>query len=493
MAQEILTGKVEVKDYPYGRLRTSMFYSVEYVKGKGYRSVRQTINPKTGRLNKEKKSTYSEFMYMYRDAETGYVKFAGYTPNSMETYVDTLRIIENQKINLTPTQKEDLFASLLNYFKVSAISAVQYKYGTFQMSSETPDAKKEIELIQENSTNVFKFLIIKWGFSDAMKVYKANGSVKEMLKAVTPKEYTRTEMYNLVKSGEVAEVVKTSTALESKKSAPKKLAKKAAVKKAVAKKAIKTKTVKMKKYKLGDKWSEDFDYDGMMVEAKKVSLKSGTKAMRKLHSSLEDVNYHTLAGALWSLIQTIENGAKVPQSKKDLAFFQQEVDRELGVDIKKRNSKSNSKNQKSNKMAKKTAPKGTSKSTSKGTSKSTSKRLEDLKKGNDREKLLYASKIIVKQMKKETPDKSKALANKASYISNGLKGTKGSKSDIAEAKEKTKAVWGSVRDSIRLSDEGKKVTTTKKVKDHFDYLVKTFGVKVQTKKSKLSNVPEELF
>lgn len=54
------TEKVTVDNYPYGyTLKTTAFYSVEFVKGKGFRTVFQTINPKTGKLNAPKKSTYS--------------------------------------------------------------------------------------------------------------------------------------------------------------------------------------------------------------------------------------------------------------------------------------------------------------------------------------------------------------------------------------------------------------------------------------------------
>jgi hypothetical protein len=49
-----------VDDYPYGfKLRTQIRYWLESTKGKGARFVSQTMNPKTGRWNAPKKSTYS--------------------------------------------------------------------------------------------------------------------------------------------------------------------------------------------------------------------------------------------------------------------------------------------------------------------------------------------------------------------------------------------------------------------------------------------------
>lgn len=55
--------KVEVSSYPYGRLRTKAYFSIEFNPKHGFRSVFQTINPKNGVLNKPSKSTYGFFMY----------------------------------------------------------------------------------------------------------------------------------------------------------------------------------------------------------------------------------------------------------------------------------------------------------------------------------------------------------------------------------------------------------------------------------------------
>lgn len=58
----------EVKNYHYGfRLRTSIFYWIETKKGVGDRFCRYTINPKTGKANKPKYSTYSPFLYLQLD------------------------------------------------------------------------------------------------------------------------------------------------------------------------------------------------------------------------------------------------------------------------------------------------------------------------------------------------------------------------------------------------------------------------------------------
>ena len=68
------TEKVEVEDYPYGfRLRTTLFDTIDFNPKKGYRHTTQTIDPRNGRLNKPKSSTYSPLKVRYYD-ENGHIK-----------------------------------------------------------------------------------------------------------------------------------------------------------------------------------------------------------------------------------------------------------------------------------------------------------------------------------------------------------------------------------------------------------------------------------
>jgi hypothetical protein len=69
--------KLESDNYPYGRSRTTAFFSVEFKKNKGFRTVFQTIDPKNGRLNKPKNSTYySVILPMQR--ENRHIEYCGY-------------------------------------------------------------------------------------------------------------------------------------------------------------------------------------------------------------------------------------------------------------------------------------------------------------------------------------------------------------------------------------------------------------------------------
>ncbi len=72
-----------VEDYPYGfHERTQIRYWLEQKPKKGWRFVSQTLNPKTGRWNKPKASTYTEWgAAMYLD-EKGHVAWTGIGPYS---------------------------------------------------------------------------------------------------------------------------------------------------------------------------------------------------------------------------------------------------------------------------------------------------------------------------------------------------------------------------------------------------------------------------
>jgi hypothetical protein len=79
-----------VADYPYGfRERTQIRYWLESKPGKGYRFMAQTMNPKTGRWNKPKASTYVDFAAaMYLD-DKAHVEWDG-----IGAYSDERKILD---------------------------------------------------------------------------------------------------------------------------------------------------------------------------------------------------------------------------------------------------------------------------------------------------------------------------------------------------------------------------------------------------------------
>ena len=128
---KITRDKVKVDSYPYGSMRTEAFFSVEFRKGKGFRSVFQTVNPKTGRLNAEKKGTYSPVMWLEVD-EKGFVSF-----RSMNFYGneglnrDCARMAEMFWM-FTSEERNDIYAFVLMQLKVTARALVAYCGADFE-------------------------------------------------------------------------------------------------------------------------------------------------------------------------------------------------------------------------------------------------------------------------------------------------------------------------------------------------------------------------
>ena len=65
-----------------------------------------------------------------------------------------------------------------------------------------------------------------------------------------------------------------------------------------------------RKYKLGDKWSNDFDYRGMLKLGMRADLRMSEKELLALFNSYEDVNYHKESVPLWNALIALKKGDK---------------------------------------------------------------------------------------------------------------------------------------------------------------------------------------
>jgi len=63
-------------------------------------------------------------------------------------------------------------------------------------------------------------------------------------------------------------------------------------------------------FKLGDKFSEDFDYIGMLKMGLKSKTSWGVPKLRKLYDSFEDVNYAAVIVPLWDAMESLKKGEK---------------------------------------------------------------------------------------------------------------------------------------------------------------------------------------
>lgn len=93
------------EDYPWGyRLRTKQRYWIESSTkaNGGQRNVRQTLNPKTGRWCKPKKSTYESVLVLFRD-DKGHVHSEGLGKYNCKE-ADAIAFVERHKDKLTDFQ-----------------------------------------------------------------------------------------------------------------------------------------------------------------------------------------------------------------------------------------------------------------------------------------------------------------------------------------------------------------------------------------------------
>jgi hypothetical protein len=117
---ELLTGRQSVDNYPYGRLRCTMYFEVEYVSGKGYRCVTQSINPKNGMLNKPHKSTYSHFSFMVRNNENGHIEFKGFSFYDYDSIIKAQALLKQYNFKFTHKESQDLWALAITCIRGNA-------------------------------------------------------------------------------------------------------------------------------------------------------------------------------------------------------------------------------------------------------------------------------------------------------------------------------------------------------------------------------------
>ena len=60
-------------------------------------------------------------------------------------------------------------------------------------------------------------------------------------------------------------------------------------------------------YQVGDMWSNDFDYVGMLKAGAQATYEDGLEYLQKLYDSFEDVNYHSENSHLGRAIESMED------------------------------------------------------------------------------------------------------------------------------------------------------------------------------------------
>ena len=114
-------------NYPYGyTLRTTLFDTIEFAPKKGYRHVTQTINPKNGKLNAPKKSTYYPFIIRYYN-EDGHIKTKHLNFNySVEERNNACDFIAENFDLFTPEEINYFYKEINSAFLIEIKSLVVY-------------------------------------------------------------------------------------------------------------------------------------------------------------------------------------------------------------------------------------------------------------------------------------------------------------------------------------------------------------------------------
>jgi hypothetical protein len=147
--------KLTSDNYPYGRLRATAFFSVEYNK-KGARTVFQTICPKSGRLNKPKNSTYYNVILPCEESN-GHFDSVGYLDFNGTSEINKGLVFMADFYELfTVAQIKDIAITILASCKANVIAYVQYGGSSFDDVKPLVDQQtKTLVKIANSGENLF--------------------------------------------------------------------------------------------------------------------------------------------------------------------------------------------------------------------------------------------------------------------------------------------------------------------------------------------------
>jgi hypothetical protein len=124
---ESTTSELISENYPYGyTLRTTKTDWLEFNPRKGFRHVSQTINPKNGKPNAEKKGRYLPIQLLGRDT-AGHVKGWATRLNGADEWQKALPFLADNFALFTTEQLRGIYVHWLAMSKVTMYSLVTYR------------------------------------------------------------------------------------------------------------------------------------------------------------------------------------------------------------------------------------------------------------------------------------------------------------------------------------------------------------------------------
>jgi hypothetical protein len=160
------TAKVVSENYPYGfREKTTKTDYLEFSPKHGFRHCSTTVNPKTGRVNNPKKSTYYEIMLLGID-EVGHCKTLVLDFYDNERKDRSIKFLsEDQNFNLfTIEQMKFIYSTFIMYLKADIKAKCIYTGAKFDDLKPFYDNQiKEIfKGFNNPELNIFKNISFDW-------------------------------------------------------------------------------------------------------------------------------------------------------------------------------------------------------------------------------------------------------------------------------------------------------------------------------------------
>lgn len=166
--------RIVSQNYPYGyKLRTDKTDFLEFSPKHGFRHCSFTINPKNGRVNATKKSTYSPGMVLYQD-EKGHVKVHTLEFWSEKEKQKDIQFLADNFDLFTPQQIDFFYTELLIRSTADTYSLVHWSAADLEQVK--PIVDKYMHLIKagmksKGTENLFSEILKNWDF-DALEKCK---------------------------------------------------------------------------------------------------------------------------------------------------------------------------------------------------------------------------------------------------------------------------------------------------------------------------------
>lgn len=162
------TKKYVVPDYPYGYKRTEAIFSVEWKPKKGFRSVFQTVNPKTGLLNKPKYGTYHPAMIVKEEeGKASFICFSWY--DDKEKDIGNQFMFNNFEL-FNDEEIKDTAKRVKMMYLASCVSRHVYCNVDFKKCQELFNPAIEIlNQIIKTGENLWDKVIVDWEKAEALE------------------------------------------------------------------------------------------------------------------------------------------------------------------------------------------------------------------------------------------------------------------------------------------------------------------------------------